>query len=240
MLGLAMWLAFLTPPAPPNAMGPNASDAATVALSAPPADLTLEVPSAMASAAPTTSSAHPHLCVSTPGGLTPFASVPAFTTVPGLCSHSAHSAAHILSARYTLALSPSHIAIISPRFGSATSRIAAAAAGVIAIAMTAIIGVATVATNAKVPCSDDATHDAILRPAHATCLHKSPRSQFCLNRAASSSQLASSKPHMHMASAPSSGTMWEPRNSPTLPRSAAEKVTAQHHRLRMEVVVTVG
>ena len=162
MLGLAMWLAFLTPPAPPNAMGPNASDAAMVALSAPPADLMPEVPLAMASAAPTTSSTCPYLCMSTPRGPTPFTSVLAFTTVPGLCSHLAHSAAHVLSARYTLAPSPLHIAVILPRFSSATSCITATAAGVIAIAMTAIISVATVATNAKAPCSDDATHDAIL------------------------------------------------------------------------------
>jgi len=47
MPGLAMrW--------PPYALGTNASGAATEALSAPPADPTLEVPTAMANAAPTT------------------------------------------------------------------------------------------------------------------------------------------------------------------------------------------
>jgi len=63
-------LSHLPSPAPPYALGPNASGAAAVALSAPPADPMPEVPSAMASAAPTTGSAPPHRCVSMPEGLT--------------------------------------------------------------------------------------------------------------------------------------------------------------------------
>jgi hypothetical protein len=100
--------------------------------------------------------------MSTPRGPTPFASVPAFTPVPGLRSHSPLSAAHVqacsavapgpaLSTAYTLALLPSHIPIASPRLGNATSRLAVAGAGVIAIAVIAIIAGVTVATNAKAP-----------------------------------------------------------------------------------------
>ena len=103
-------------PAPPYALGPNASDAATAALSAPPADPTPEVPLAMASAVPATGSASLHPFVSMPGSPTPFASMPALTIVSGSRSHSPYSAAHMracsasalvpaLSAAYTLALS---------------------------------------------------------------------------------------------------------------------------------------
>jgi len=121
-----MWRPFaLHPPAPPYTLGPNTSDAATVALSAPPADPTPEVPSAMASAAPMTGSASPHPFVSMPGGPTLFVSVPAFTTVPGLRFHSPYSAAHVqacsasalvpaLLAVYTLALSITHRHNVAP------------------------------------------------------------------------------------------------------------------------------
>ena len=70
------------PPAPPYAPGPNASGTATVALSAPPADLTPAGPLAMASAACTTRSACPHLCMSTPGGPTSLTSMSTFMTMP--------------------------------------------------------------------------------------------------------------------------------------------------------------
>ena len=113
------------PPPSPYALGPNTSDTATVALLALPADPTPAGPSAMASAVPTTGSAPPHLCMSTPGGLTSLASVLAFTTVPGSWSHVPYSAAHVracsasalvpaLSAAYTLALSITHHHHIAP------------------------------------------------------------------------------------------------------------------------------
>ena len=81
----------------------------------------------------------PHPCMSRPGGPTSFVSVSAFMTVPGLCSHPPYSAAYMracsavvlapaLLATYTLAPSPSHIAITSPRLGNATSRVTVAAA----------------------------------------------------------------------------------------------------------------
>ena len=97
-LTLSQWYidpAHAPPPPLPYALGPNASDAATVALSAPPADPTPAGPSAMASVMPTTGSTPPHPCVSTPGGSTPFASMLAFTTVLGLWSHLPYSAAHM-------------------------------------------------------------------------------------------------------------------------------------------------
>jgi len=81
----------------------------------------------------------PHPCMSRPRGPTSFVSVSAFTTVPGLCSHLPYSAAYMwacsvvalapaLLAAYTLAPSPSHIAITSPCLSNATSRVAVAAA----------------------------------------------------------------------------------------------------------------
>ena len=65
--------------------------------------------------------------------------VSAFTTMPGLCSHPPYSVAYMqtcsavalvlaLLATYTLALSPSHIAITSPCLGNVTSQVAVAAA----------------------------------------------------------------------------------------------------------------
>ena len=84
MPGLAMQWPYRAPPPPAlsYALGPNASGAATVALSAPLADTTPAVPSAMASAAPTTGSAPPHPCASTPEGSPSLASMLTFTTVP--------------------------------------------------------------------------------------------------------------------------------------------------------------
>jgi len=128
LLALSQWCidpAHAPPPPSPYTLGPNASDAATVALSAPPADPTPAGPLAMASVMPTTSSAPPHPCVSTPRGSTPFASVPAFTTVPGLQSHLPYSAAHMwacsasapvpaLSAAHTFAPSITHRHHIAP------------------------------------------------------------------------------------------------------------------------------
>ena len=57
---------------------------------------------------------------------------------------------------------------------------------------------------------------------------------------APSPQHASSSPHTRMASAPLSGTTSGPWNSPVLPGSGAEKVTAWHSRARMEMAATVG
>jgi len=127
-----------SPPALPYAQALNTSDAAMVALSAPPADPMPAVPLAMASAVPTTRSAPPYLCMSMPGGPTSFVSVLAFMTVPGLHSHLPYSATYVraclavapvpaLLAVYTHALLPSHIAITSPRLGNATSCITVAA-----------------------------------------------------------------------------------------------------------------
>ena len=84
MPGLAMRWPYRVPPppAPSYAPGPNASGAATVALSAPLADPTPAVPSAMASAAPTAGNAPPHPCASTPKGSHSLASMSTFTTVP--------------------------------------------------------------------------------------------------------------------------------------------------------------
>src|SRR5947208_2363587 len=167
-----------------------------MALSAPPADSTPEMPSAMASAAPTTGSAPPHSCMST-----------------SRCTRSTTPAP--VQPLNTLAPSPLHIAIASLRQGNATSRLDVADAGVIAIA---IIAVATVVTNTKALHSDRRNQ----RWTTETCPRECSRSCSCPNRAASSSQLASSKPHTHTASTPLSGTTCEPWNSSTLPSPSTE------------------
>jgi len=178
-------MAFRTslPLSPPYAPGPNASGAAAVALSAPPADPTPAGLSAMESAACTTSSVPPHPCVSTPEGSTSLASMSTFTTVPASPRGSEtqeHSAAHVrancsavvpapaLSAAQILALSPSRNAVASPRLRNATSRVAAFA--VVAIA---IIAATTVATNTKAQRSDG----CIPRCTTTTCSRECPRSR---------------------------------------------------------------
>ena len=139
-----------------------------------------------------------------------------------------------------------HTAIASPHLSDRTSCVTAAA--VVAIA---IIVAATVATNTKAPCSDGLNPGCTT----ATCPHNlsarmpawmpmrmpvCPRSRSCSNHVDSSSQLASSPPHMHAALTPSSRTMCKPWNSQTLASLAVEGITAQRHRLRMEMVATVG
>jgi len=170
--------AFRTsPPAPPYALGPNASDAATVALSAPPADPTPEVPSAMASAAPTTGGASPHPFVSTPGGPTLFASVPAFTTVPGLLFHSPYSAAHMracsasapvpaLSAAYTLAPSITHRCNVAPPW---QCDFLASLSLLLALSLSPLWP-----PTPRHHAATDTIYNALQRPARATCLRDLP------------------------------------------------------------------
>jgi len=314
-------LPHLPPLSLPYAPGPNASGAATVALSAPPADPTPAGPSAMESAACTTSSAPPHPCVSTPEGSTSLASLSIFTTVPASprgsetqetqvrwplrTTHPStrhfngpskahtlihpHSTAHVranclavvpapaLSAAQILALSPSRTAIASPRLRNATSRVAAAA--VVAIA---IIAATTVATNTKAQCSDG----RIPRCTTTTCSRECPRSRSaqttqlrhhnaqavhrtrarhrrrrrgpraspgtrkrCLAQRRRESRCGATNSGWKWRrrrgracplSAPSSGTTCEPRNSQTLPSSAAEGDTALCYRLRVEMAATAG
>jgi len=138
-------------------------------------------------------------------------------------------------------LSPSHTAIASPRLSDVTSHITTATV----VAITVIIAT-TVATNTKAPRSDghnpgrttvtcprdlSARMSTRMPMRIPTRMPTCPRSHSCSNHMDSPSQLASSSLHMHVASAPSSGTMCEPRNLQTLPSSAAEGTTAQCHRL---------
>jgi hypothetical protein len=130
-------------------------------------------------------------------------------------------------------LSPSRIAIGSPRLNNATSRIAAA--GVVAIATFAI---ATVVRGHQ---HRGATQRQTQLMAHYYNLPaRIPAVSLLLKPAASSSRCAGSTPHTRTASTPSSRTTCEPRNSPTLPSPAVEGATAQCHRLRTEMAAAVG
>jgi len=195
------------PAASPYALGPNASDAAAVALSAPPADPTPAVPSAMASAAPAQDRQRSPSSVrvnARGSDLGRFCAdlhnrgrlALSFAPRRGPRVSSAVAPTPMLSAAYALVPSPSHIAIALPRLGNATSRVAAAFISI------AIIVVATVATNTKAPRSDG--HSP--RCTATTCLRECPRFRSCSNRPASSSRRASSTPHARTASAPSSGS----------------------------------
>jgi len=128
----------------------------------------------------------------------------------------------------TPSLRRSHITIISPQLGNAASHVAVTTAGVIAAPHCCH----HCGHQHQGPRSDGRNlrcitatcpRDLPARPTCATCPPKCLRKCLCSrNRAALSSQLASSKLHMYMALALSSGTRCKPRNLPTLPSSAAE------------------
>jgi len=92
------------------------------------------------------------------------------------------------------------------------------------------------ATNTKAQHSNGRSSQHTATTCPLECLH----SRSCSNRAASLSQRTNSTPHAHTASALSSGTTCEPRNSPALPSSAAGKVMAQRYKLGMEIAVIAG